>query len=119
MSDQPPYSANDIQVLSDAVGFVRKHPEMFFRNGFPRAEDLVEHILSDMLCALPRRRRLSVWGFGGCELNEGVANHFRVSLDVLHRIVPMPRRGQNCDRADILIAASAKAVVTAGPEGIT
>jgi hypothetical protein len=106
----------------DAIGHIRRQQQMYLRDGIARAEDLVERMLSDIvwLDALPAKvERAGSWWIVSSEKEWLMTLAGAVSLEVFRTIVPIPRRGPNDMRADVVVAAFARAVVTAGPEGVT
>jgi hypothetical protein len=102
-----------ISVLTDAVGFVRNHPEMFFPGATPAPIQCVQHLAAEVLALgaadVAVERRGAWWivssNFDWFLPDESVDEQTR-------RIVPLPEIGPNASRVEVVLVAFAEAVAT-------
>jgi hypothetical protein len=109
-----------MQAVVDAVGYVSKRPEQFFRAGVPEPIELVTHIVSETFV---------LGGGETCAVHRGDWWIIRSDVDWLgthpdyppealfFHIVALPEAGPNSMRAEILLTAFAQKVVTVGASG--
>lgn len=107
----------DLHRLDDSLGFVRKHPEMFFASGQPEPLACIQHLIVEVLAlggADAQVNRVDDWWvvlssfdwFGERDVHETFA-----------RIIPLPVVGQNASRVEVVVAAFADSVSTFGARG--
>jgi hypothetical protein len=102
-----------ISVLTDAVNFVRSHPEMFFPGAAPAPIPCVQHLVAEVLALgasdVAVERRGDWWI---------VSSNFDWFLpdqsadEQVRRIVPLPEVGPNASRVEVVLVAFAEAVAT-------
>jgi hypothetical protein len=113
------YSEKDIQVLDDAVAFIRRRPQMFVGDnptGASFAARVVESLILLDAGAL-RVERSGSWYSISAEKDWLVSEGGTVSFEAFHRLVPMPSGGLFYDRAEVFLTALTDAVVTFGADG--
>jgi hypothetical protein len=115
------YTFNDLQILDDPIGLIRRNPSMYLRGAEGAVgEHLAARMLFDLvlLGALPAHvDRLGQWW----EISAGkdwLAAPDGKGIDVFVTIVPFPMAGPNSHRSEILLTAFADAVVTSGSDGV-
>jgi hypothetical protein len=113
------YTEEDIQVLDDAVGLVRRRPSMFLAVGVT-LENIAEALAHDALVLGAKRivvERQSEWMVVGADVDwlrePGRFGALPPLAELFRRIVPLLEDGPNGMRHEILAAAYAKDVVTA------
>ena len=115
-------TAEDIRILEgDAISFIRKRPSSFMAND-PNGAHFVGRLVQDLMLldAGPVRvARSGSWYSVSAEKDWLMSEDGVLSLAPFRRFVPMPNAGQNCDRAEVIIAALTDAVVTLGVDGVT
>jgi hypothetical protein len=115
------YTIDDLQIMNDPIGFVRRNPPMFL-GGMKRAvgEHLAARMLSDLIWSGARPAHvngLDQWWEVSSAM-DWLATQDGIGIDAFARIVPLPVAGPNSHRSEILLAAFADAVVTSGSDGI-
>jgi hypothetical protein len=115
------YTIDDLQIMNDPIGFVRRNPPMFL-GGMKRAvgEHLAARMLSDLIWsrALPAHvNRLDQWWEVSSAM-DWLATQDGIGIDAFARIVPFPVAGPNSHHSEILLTAFAEAIVTSGSDGI-
>jgi hypothetical protein len=110
--------ADDIQILDDAVGMIRRRPGMYMRAG-ATATDLAEALVHDALVLGAQRvliERHREWTIVSADLDwlgvRGRHVHNLVPADLFRRIVPFPEDGVNAMRHEVLATAFASDVVS-------
>ena len=109
------YEPKDLQICDDALVWIRRHREMYLdANVTPAA--LVDALTSEVI-ALGIESIGSFsrdgWHIVGARqdwMREGRC--WASDEDTFHRIIALPELGQNCMRAEVLVAAFAQDVVT-------
>ncbi|MBM3238760.1 hypothetical protein FJZ31_20920 [Candidatus Poribacteria bacterium] len=112
-----------MKIYEDAVSYVRKNPERFFRMGSPDAIELATHVLGDALISGAKETctlRLGDWWIVGGDV-DWLTNHKQYTIhELFGRIVALPEAGPNSMRAEILLTAFTEAVITvAGDDCLT
>jgi hypothetical protein len=104
-----------MQAVADAVGYVRKRPERFFRTEAPEPVELVAHIVSETFalgggetCAVRRGE----WWIIRSDVDWLVTHSDYAPEALFFHIVALPEAGPNSMRAEILLTAFAQKVVT-------
>ena len=101
-----------ISALTDAVGFVRSHPEMFFGSKpgpIPCVQHLVAQVLALGAADVWVERRQNWWV---------VTSNFdwflpdQTAGDQTRKLVPLPEIGANASRVEVVLIAFAEAVST-------
>jgi len=106
-----------IKPVGDAIGYVRRHPEMFFPGQKPNPLTCIQHLVMEILSLGADDVRL-------CH-HEGwwmvSSNHdWFVGLseqELFTRIIPLPQVGANACRVEIVLGAYAESIVTIDPMG--
>ena len=109
-----------MQAVVDAVGYVSKRPEQFFRTGAPEPIELVTHIVSETFvlgggetCAV----RSGDWWIIRSDV-DWLGTHPDYAAEALFfHIVALPEAGPNSMRAEILLTAFTQKVVTVSASG--
>jgi len=109
-----------MQVVEDAVGYVRKRPERFFSMGVPEPLALVTHIVSETFilgasetCAVHRGH----WWIIRSDVDWLKTHPDYTPEELFLRIVALPQAGPNSMRAEILLTAFAQKVITVETHG--
>ena len=106
-----------MEIYEDAVSYVRKSPERFFRMGSPDPIELATHVLGDALLAGATETctiRVGDWWLVGSDVDWLAADKQYTMQRLFARIVALPEAGPNSMRAEILLSAFTEAVITAG-----
>jgi hypothetical protein len=117
------YTREDIQVLDDAVGLVRRRPTMFLARGVS-SENIAEAIAHDALVLGAKRiliERQAEWMVVGADIDwlcvPGRLGKAPPPEELFRRIVPLLEDGDNSMRHEILATAYATDVVAATASG--
>ena len=109
-----------MQAVTDAVGYVSKSPERFFRLGAPAPIELVTHIVSEIFvlgggetCAVRR----GDWWIIRSDVDWLETHQDYAPEALFFHLVALPEAGPNSMRAEILLTAFAQKVVTVGASG--
>ena len=106
-----------MKIYEDAVSYVRKSPEHFFRAGSPDPIELATHVLGDALAAGATEtctRHIGDWIGSNVDW---LANHKQCTIkELFNRIVPLPGAGANSMRSEILLTSFTEAVITIGKD---
>jgi hypothetical protein len=107
-----------ITVLTDVVGFVKSHPEMFFPGARPAPIPCIERLVAEVLALgapdVAVERRQDWWT---------VSSSFDWFLtdqseeEQVRRLIPLPELGPNISRVEVVLIAYAEAVATRGKDG--
>jgi hypothetical protein len=109
--------------LVDAIGHIRRQPQMYLRDGIARSEDLVERMLSDVvwLDALPATaERVGSWSILSSE-KEWLIDFTGAASTVTESAVVSPMRKSGSDemprrrRQRIVVAAADRVLQAASP----
>src|SRR6266542_2221111 len=118
MNKQPIYSQKDIQIVDDAVSFIRRRPDRFFGEnptGARLAARVVECLI--LLDAGPLRvERNGSWYSISADKDWLASERDAASFEAFHRFIPMPSGGLFFDRAEVFLTALTDAVVTSGSD---
>jgi len=98
--------------FDDAIGFVRKHPEMFFSPHRSRSLSCAIHLVTEALALGGSDVRVFQAGPWWVVLSTtdwfgSVATH-----DMFHRIISFPRLGANSMQIEVVLRAFAESVAT-------
>jgi hypothetical protein len=106
-----------MKIYDDAVSYIKKTPERFFRTGSSNPIELATHVLGDALIAGATATsifRVDGWWVIGSDV-DWLINQGRYTIkDLFSRIVSLPLAGPNSMRAEILLTAFTGAVITVG-----
>jgi hypothetical protein len=100
--------------LTDAVGWVRSKPEMFFGKEEPDALDLLNYVMLDLLeigrgeC---RIRQAGSWWLVSSD-RDWMAHQTLSVIELFQRVVPAPEHGRNAMRGEVLLNAFAQDAMT-------
>jgi hypothetical protein len=115
------YSIDDIPVIDDAVGLIRRRPSMYLAPGVS-AENIAEALAHDALLLGARRvliAREQDWMIVAADVDwlrvSGIYRHGLPPQEIFRRIVTFPEDGVNAMRHEILATAFATDVVSATP----
>ncbi|MBR1235832.1 hypothetical protein JQ597_02490 [Bradyrhizobium sp. AUGA SZCCT0177] len=115
----PTYTENDIQIVGDAVSYIRTHSDRFF-NGDATGPRLASHLVECLILldtGSVRIERYGTWYSISAEKDWLAFGNDGVSFEVFHRFIPMPSGGLLFDRGEVFLTALADAVVTSGSDG--
>jgi hypothetical protein len=119
MSKERIYSEKDIQVLDDAVAFIRRRPDMFVGDN-PTGASFAARVVECLILrdAGPLRvERSGSWYSISADKDWLVSESGAVSFEAFYRLVPMPNVGLFYNRAEVFLTALTDAVVTSGSDG--
>jgi hypothetical protein len=111
------YTEADLRVLDDPLDWIRARPGMFFTQGVFSPEAAASEIVGEALvCQVTEvtvTRLADWWIISGAQdwLPSGAAE------TPFRRIVPFPEAGANSMRAEVLLTAFCRDVVTQAPAG--
>jgi hypothetical protein len=102
-----------VSPLTEAVDFVKDHPEMFFPRGIPSPLICAQHLAAEVLAlggsdVLIERTR--DWWIVSSSFDWFSAN--LSEKDQFRRLVPLPEVGENASRVEVVLTAFADAVAT-------
>ncbi len=108
-----------ISPLTDAVGFVRGHPEIFFAGATPSAGACAQQLVGEVLALGATDvtvERVGDWWIVSSSLDWFLPD--QSAEEQVRRLVPLPQAGVNCSRVEVVLVAFAEAVatLTAGQE---
>jgi hypothetical protein len=111
---------NDVQILDDPIGFIRKRPGMFVRSQPVSGAELAANIVGDALLLTSGHVtafRKAAWWVIASDI-DWIASQSSPSVeDYFSRIVPLPQAGPNSMRGEVLLVAFARDVVSQGEDG--
>lgn len=96
--------------IVDSVGFVKRHPEMFFP-GEPSAMPCLQHLAAEVLfLGVPdvTIERCGDWWIVWSSVDWFV--HDKPAEDQMRSLIPLPEAGRNASRVEVVIVAFAQAV---------
>jgi hypothetical protein len=102
-----------ISIVTDAVSFVRSHPEMFFPGATPAPIPCVQHLVAEVLAlgaADVTVERRGEWWIVSSSFNWFLSD--QSADEQVRRIVPLPEVGPNASRVEVVLVAFAEAVAT-------
>ena len=104
-----------ISVFTDAVGFVRSHPEMFFPGATPAAIPCVQCLVAEVLAlgaADVTVERRGEWWIVSSNFDWFLPD--QSADEQVRKIIPLPEVGPNASRVEVVLVAFAEAVATRG-----
>jgi hypothetical protein len=99
-----------VNILRDPIGWVRSHPEIFFRHSTPDAIEISRLLVRDALILGADEigvRRKSQWWIVGSRF-DWLASAEMPTAELFRRLLPFPAAGQNESRAEVVVAAFAE-----------
>jgi hypothetical protein len=110
----------DVTPLEDALAYVRKHVDMFFRTGRQSAHECSTSLLSNALVLGAREASIvrdgALWIVGADV--DWLANRSVAIAELFSRLVPLPEAGANSVRAEIAVGAFATDIAVVDAEGV-
>jgi len=116
------YTKNDITIYksNDAIKFIRDNPQIFFGNQtLPDGYTLASALFRDIALhdALPLKiTKTNNWWVLIAD-KDWLKSQEGGAVNVFSQMLPFPPAGTNACRAEVLVTAFAKAVITAGKDG--
>ena len=104
-----------MQALTEAIDYVRQRPERFFRAGSPAPVELVTHIVGEVLLlggSETYTMRNGDWWIISSNVDWLATCPDYAPEELFFNIVALPEAGPNSMRAEILLTAFARQVVT-------
>lgn len=121
MEEEPTYTERDIQIVGDAVAFIRERHDQFVGDcptGAYFAARLVQDLV--LLDAVPVRvARSGSWYCVSAGRDWLASDRGAVSFEPFHCLMPMESGGRLYDRTEVILTALTDAVVTFGIDGTT
>lgn len=111
-----------IQVLDDAISYIRSRKEQFIRVYPVHGYELASNLVSDALMVSKGRVtafRNDKWWIVASD-DDWLAGQNAIDVPgMFYRIIPLPQAGQNSMRSEVLLTAFAQDVITFSPEGVS